>query len=355
MFKLIHRHFLYRWEKFYSRNPWHLILELSLLTIIIILISLVIGLNSYHPASSLKNSSSTPIINTPIDLNNPPLDLIGSLDQTNLNIKDGIILKLNFKNNSGHLLNELKLDFNVLSKNFLIDHLELIDQNNSNIIINSTELSLPDLPANLKSELSLKVYFKRKDNISKEIIWQINSGYLVNNQNLKQIFDLPSLHIASTLSVDSRAYYNSPQGDQLGAGPLPPLVNLPTNYWIFLEAKADGIFNNFIYSAKLPRGVELTGNRSILAGDFTYNKDSRQIIWRVSSIEANLSDYQAGFEVQLIPGSDQVGKILPFLNSAHYSAQEADGAKIKINEETKSPDTDLEFDSINKGQGQIAK
>lgn len=355
MFRIIHRHFLYRWERFYSRNPWHLILELSLLTIVITLISVIIGLNYYHPNINTKTASSTPIVNTPIDLNNPPLDLTSSLDQPNLKIKDGAILKLNFKNNSGHLLNNLKLDFNVISKNFLIDRLELADENNSAVSINGTELSLPDLPANLRGELSLKVYFKNKDANSKEINWQINSSYLVNNQSLKQIFDLPVLNIASTLVVDSRAYYNSPQGDQLGAGPLPPLASLPTNYWIFLEANADGAFNNFIYSAKLPKGVELTGNRSILFGDFTYNKDARQIIWRIPEIKANSTDYRAGFEVQLIPTSNQVGKVLPFLSSAHYSAQETSGAKIKINEDSGAPDTDLEFDLINKGQGQVSK
>jgi len=355
MFKIIHKHWLYRWEKFYSRNKWHLILDLSLSIVVIILISLVIGLNFYRPIVNLNTASPTPLINTPLDLNNPPLDLNANVASSTLNMKEGALLKLSFKNNSSHPLSNLKFNLNVLTNNFTIDRLEINDQNNPEISVNGSELSLPDLPANLSGQVSLKVYFKNKNNNGKQIDWQINSSYLVGGQNLKANFDLPTLNLPAVLNVEARAYYNSPQGDQLGAGPLPPLVALPTNYWIFIEAKADGDFNNFIYSAKLPSGVEITGNRSILAGDFSYNKDLRQIVWRVPLLEANLSDYRAGFEVQLIPIASQINKVLPLLNNAKYSAQESAGAKTKVSEEISSPDTNLEFDLINKGQGKISQ
>jgi len=353
MLKIIHRHLRYRWEKFYRRNKWHLILDLAFLTVIIILVSLVIGLNFYRPGSKIDSVSPVPVINTPIDLNNLPLDLNASIASSTLDIKEGVLLKFSFKNNSSHPLSNLKLNFNLLTKNFTINRLELDNENNPEITINGSELSLPDLPANLSGELSLRVYFKSKNNDGKEIDWQVSANYLAGGQNLKDNFDLPALNLASVLSVETRAYYNSPQGDQLGAGPLPPLVALPTNYWIFVEAKADGNFNNFIYSARLPKGVEVTGNRSILSGTYSYNKDTRQLIWRVPLIEANLSDYRAGFEVQLVPTANQVDKVLPLLTSAHYSAQESAGAKTEVYEEVSSPDTNLEYDLINRGQGKI--
>lgn len=358
MLKILQRHWLNRFEKYYRRNHWNLIVDFSFLVIIIILLSSVIGLYLYRPAASLKNVTDNPIINTPIDLNNPPLDLSAELLNSSIASGEGAIIKLTFKNNSDYSLNKLVFDFVSLNKNFSIDHLELLEENNPDISLNKTKIILPDLPANLSGEVSLKVYFKNKNSESKEvkeINWQISGTYLAGGQSLKQNFDLPLLNIASVLTVDSRAYYNSPQGDQLGAGPLPPIVSLPTNYWLFIEANADGDFNNFIYSAKLPRGVEVTGNRSILAGDFTYNKDSRQIIWRVPLVKAGSSDYRAGFEVQLIPTDAQFDKVLPFLSSARYSAQEAAGAKTKVNEEIDSPDTNLEFDLINKGEGQVTK
>lgn len=354
MLKIINHHFSKRWEKFYGRNHWHLILDLSFLTIIVILLSLIIGLNLYRPVANTKNDGNITINATPIDLNNPPLDLSANLASLSSNIKEGTILKLSFRNTSNRLLSEFKFDLDVLSKNFDIDHVEIIDNNNSDISVKGTTLSLPDLPADLRGELSLKVHFTAKDESLKEIDWQINTSYLVSGQSLKATFELPHINLASILKVESRVYYNSPQGDQLGAGPLPPLVGLPTNYWVFLEATSDGDYNNFIYSAKLPVGVELSGNRSILAGELDYNKSSRQIVWRIPLIEAGLNDYRASFEVQLIPSEDQVGKILPFLSSARYSAQEASGAKTKINETSNIPDTNLEFDIINKDSGKIA-
>jgi len=355
MFKIIHKHWLYRYERFYKRNKWHLILDLSLSTVIIILISLVIGLNFYRPIVNLNTASTTPPVNAPININNPPLDFSAVLASSSPNIEDGVLVKINFKNNGSYALNDLKFNFSLLTKNFTIDHLDLLDENNPDISVKATELSLPSLPANLSGQVSLKVYFKNNVAGTKELTWRINSHYVIGSQTLRSSFDLPTLNLPSVLNVEARAYYNSPQGDQLGAGPLPPLVALPTNYWIFIEAKADGDFNNFIYSAKLPKGVEVTGNRSILAGDFSYNKDLRQVIWRVPLLEAKLSDYRAGFEVQLIPTASQIDKVLPLLSSAKYSAQESAGAKTKVNDEISSPDTNLEFDLINKGQGKISQ
>lgn len=355
MFKLIHKHWLYRWERFYSRNRWHLILDISLLVILIIFASLAISLQFYRPNIDFNNIYNPLAVYKPIDLNNQPLDLTAALETASQNIEEGIILKLNFKNKANYPINNLKFNFTVLTKNFSIDRLELIAKDNPDISINGTDIILANLPAKLSKDLNLKVYFKNKNNADKKINWQINSNYLVGIQNLNKIFDLPIIQLASKLNVDSRAYYNSPQGDQLGAGPLPPIVSLPTNYWIFLQANSDGDFNNFIYSAKLPHGVELTGNRSILFGDFNYNKDSRQIIWRIPAIKANVKDYRAGFEVQLIPTIEQVNKVLPFLTSARYSAQEDGEIKNDINRVISSPDTNLEFDLINKGQGKVVE
>lgn len=358
MFKIIKRHWLHHWEMFYSRNRWHLILDFSLLTIIIILACLVVGLNFYRPSTYLKNLTEMFTVNQPLDLSNPPLDLHADLVDSTVDFNKGTTLKLSFKNNSSYLISKFDIDFKVLTKNFLIDHLELINNDNPEVVIDKTKLIIPDLPANLNGQISLKVYFKNHDNDESDgklINWQINSSYVVSGQSLKASFDLPLLNVASILKVDSRAYYNSPQGDQLGAGPLPPIINLPTNYWLFIEAKANGDFNNFIYSAKLPLGVEITGNQSILAGDFTYNKDLRQIVWRVPLIKAVASDYRAGFEVQFIPNSDQFDKVIPFFINAKYSAQEVSGAKRKISETDNSPDTNLEYDLINKDQGRIVK
>lgn len=354
MFKIISKHFRYRWEKFYSKNLWHLLLDLSLLTIIIILICVIIGLNFYHPETNLSDTGNTLKNKATIDLNNPPLEFSATLASTSLSIKEGTFLKLSFKNNGDSPITALKFNLKAITKNFNINRVELVDNNNSDISVKGSELSPLDLPAGLRGELSLKVYFDSKNDNGKEIDWQMNVSYSVAGQSLTATVDLPQVHLASVLKVESRAYYNSPQGDQLGAGPLPPLVGLPTNYWIFLEANSDGDFNNFIYSAKLPKGVEWTGNLSILAGELDYNKDSRQIIWRIPLIEAGLSDYRASFELQLIPTADQTGKILPFLSGAKYSAQEINGAKIKINEQSNIPDADLEYDTINKGQGKIA-
>lgn len=354
MLKIINKHFRYRWDKYYSQNRWHLILDLSLSTIIIILISLIVGLSFYRPTLNPNNSNKTPLINISINLNNPPLRIVSSINDSSFKLKDGVNLKLNLKNNSGYPLKNIKLNLNILDKNFSLDRVELIDNKNGEIFMATEELNLINLDANSKQEINLKVYFKNNNPDNRELSWELESAYIVNGQDIQGSIDLPILRLAANLLVDLRAYYNSPQGDQLGAGPLPPLVGLPTNYWVFLEIKADGDFKNFIYSAKLPAGIEITENRSILYGTFSYNKDSRQIIWRVPEVKANSSDYRAGFEVQLIPNIKQVDKVLPFFSTSHYSAEEVGAEKTKISEDIAGPDTSLEYDLINTGQGKVS-
>ena len=72
MFKIINIYFRSRWERFYLKNRWHLILDLSLITILIILGISAVSLYYYRPT---LNWSWSETANLPIDFNNPPLKL----------------------------------------------------------------------------------------------------------------------------------------------------------------------------------------------------------------------------------------------------------------------------------------
>jgi len=349
MFKIINIYWRSRWERFYLKNRWHLIFDLSLLTILVILGVSVISLYFYRPAANLLPGQELKPI---VDLNNPPLKLDLTVDQPSLKISTGLVLKVKYKNNGSQAINQAKLDLSVVGENYSLLNLEKISTS-SEIEVREQEIILPRLPSGLSGEALIKVNFKVNNSDDRSLNWQAKSEYLFGGQIFTSTWDLPSLSVISELMVNSAAYYTSPQGDQLGAGPLPPVVGLPTNYWLFIEAQSRGDLKDFVFSARLPKGVELMANRSLLAGDFKYSTTSRQIIWKVPEINNQESNYRLGFEVQLIPSLEQIGKIPNLLNNLTYFAQDANSG-VEVNGELDNLNANLDADRFNKGQGRVS-
>ena len=159
--------------------------------------------------------------------------------------------------------------------------------------------------------------------------------------------------ICSNLSVKSVGYYYSPQGDQLGTGPVPPIVDIPTDYWIFWEF--DNFGNNlssFFMSADLPKGLVWTNNKSVLEGNLQYGEISRRVIWTVDNIVNQGGKYEAKFEIGLIPEEKDLGKVLDLLNNIQFSAQDSFcGSKISGSKE--NINSDLKDDNFVNGKGKV--
>jgi len=330
-------HWQYRVEKFYSRNKWHLISEVLLVLIVLMLVAALVVFHLYRPKiSEINNSDSSHVL----DLNNPPLVISFDVLDSAVNIKDEVILKMSLKNNSTVAVNDLKINLLMVDKNF-------------SLASNNRQFTITPILAGESREESLKIKFFNQVAGAKLINWQAQSGYSFAGQALKEVFSLPALKVNSDLSVQTVAYYHSPQGDQLGSGPLPPVVDIPTNYWIFWTLASTGEFNDFVLSAYLPRGVELTNNRSLLAGDFSYNPKTRQIIWKIKDIKSSTDNYRVGFEIQFIPSREQLGKRVVLINNQKYFALDS-LTKKEINQEISNLTSNLDFDRLNSGQGVVS-
>lgn len=353
MFKFISRHWQKRRERFYQKNRWHLILDFSLGILVIVLTAVLFSFYFYRPQVNFQPTNIIPK-KAELDLNNPPLVLNLELTSSSLHLVDGAELRLKIKNISKFSVEDIKIDLLVIDRNFAIDKLEEIssDEPESKTQISHNQIVISKLKSAEEREVVYKVYFSDKTAISRVIKWQAQSEYNVEGQTIKETLSLPDINLAAELSARALTYYNSPQGDQLGSGPLPPVVGLPTNYWVFFEVKSSGDFKNLVYTAKLPQGVELTDRRSVLAGDFKYNASSRQIVWTVPELKNQSDSYRVGFEIQFTPTALQLGKVVNLLTGINYYAQD-----ILINEENSGAlsnlDTNLNFDRINKGQGEV--
>lgn len=346
MFKHIHRYIRGRWERYYLKSHWHLVLDLSLSLIIIILAAAVVSLYFYRPNLPWFGQHTAPIV----DLNNPPLELTYNLNSSSTKIKEGITLKIDFKNNGTAAVNDVSINLLTTDSNFTVSRLETAD---TALKINGREVVLTRIEAGGSGEATLRVYFNQKNPVMRTINWQAQNQYFFAGHLLKATVNLPALTIPATLEAKEAIYYTSPQGDQLGVGPLPPLVGIPTSYWVFWEVSSANDFKNLVFSARLPKGIELSGGRSLLSGEFNYNTSSRQVIWKIPELKGQDNNYRIGFEIQLIPTPEQVGHILPLLSNSYYYGQDPlTGEKISgsLNQLT----TNLETDSFNVGQGEVA-
>jgi len=350
MLKFLNRHWQSRQERFYSKSRWHLVLDLSLGVIIIILAVIVVTLIVYRPNLSwLKYLGQTPAVN----INNPPLAWEAVLATTTVKLTESATLKITLKNQGAYPAGDIRINLNAIDRNFSFSRIEAATPDAGAQISDQT-IIWPTLSAGASRSADFRVSFAAKDEASRLINWQAQLAYVLAGQTLTETLTLPVLKLAGELTAASVAYYNSPQGDQLGVGPVPPVVGLPTDYWLFWEAKSRGEFKNLVMSGKLPRGVEPTGNRSLLSGELTYNTSTRLLIWRVPSLSADNSyDVRAGLEIRLIPTASQLGQVPVLLSNIRYYATDAlTGDETAGN--LADLDTNLEADKINQGQGTVS-
>lgn len=159
--------------------------------------------------------------------------------------------------------------------------------------------------------------------------------------------------VPSNLKVQATVLYNSLQGDQLGSGPIPPIVGIPTTYWLFFKAENNGNeVGDFLMSAKLPSNVVFTGNKTLSAGTISYQEDRHLLVWSIKALAKEKAVYSAGMEISLTPTAKQVGKNCELVNSIRYSAYDTE-ADTESSGTLKSMTSALDFDKINQGQGKV--
>lgn len=318
-----------RHHRFYKNNRWHLVLDLAGAIIIIILLVLLISWKAYRPFVDFGATNNIS------HWQQPPVYTDFSLQSSNLRPGEEIALKFNYSHLDPNL-KALELSFESLESGY-------------SFWPNVYHLDASNLPEEGQEIIKLKVSGPLSADI--EIAWQVKIKYQADKQVLSETMPLPIIRVLPELKAQAAIYYNSIQGDQLGVGPLPPRVGIPTNYWVFLQAAGPSSANieNFLMSVQLPANVIFTGQKSLLAGSLSYSPDSRRVIWSVSSLGSDISP-RAGFEIQLLPTSEMLGKNAPLLQNIRYSAHDKVSGE-ELGGSLNNLDSGLLFDPMNRGQG----
>lgn len=120
---------------------------------------------------------------------------------------------------------------------------------------------------------------------------------------------IKKIPVTTSLLFSPHAFYFSPEGDQVGRGPLPPFVGAKTTYWINWElTNGTSDMQDVTIQGKLPEGVEWTGHTSVPFGNAVqYDPRTRSVVWVGERIPYHTS-FSLFFEITVLPTPKQRGK-----------------------------------------------
>jgi hypothetical protein len=334
------------------RNRLHFILDISLSIIILLLLVVMVTINFYQPKYAIKNQINPITSQLETEISNP-LDLKFITETSGINSESGVTLNFDYHNTGSHKIEELKITFDAISAGFSINKIQsILLENNTQII--DKNLIIKEIDPNQVGEGSIKIYINTPaDPFLRQSAWQANTDFNYLNKNFNKDYSLEAIKFLSDTKIKASAYYHSPRGDQLGIGPIPPIVGIPTSYWLFFEVENLGNdLTDFLISGQLPEYVKLSDKQSLLAGNYTYNESNRRLIWQLPLISKYGGDYRAGFELIINPKEEHIGQVLNLINNLSYRFTDS-LSNEEIRGTIHSLDTNLKDDFINNGQGTV--
>ncbi|MDD4902483.1 MAG: hypothetical protein PHE24_05100 [Patescibacteria group bacterium] len=282
----------------------------------------------------------------------PKFGVTISADKKIIKSEEAVNFKLNFTNQEGAAINNASLtivaaDSAVVLKNLALTGASAFKTTGNTIVVG-------DLAAGQSGEVDFSALLSRKTiSVDQQtgIIADIN--YQAGGRQVEYQMFSPKIKFLSDLQIGSKGLYYSAQGDQLGVGPLPPIVDVPTHYWIFWEINnAGNELKNLSVSADLPANVGWTEQKTVLAGDLRYGQISRKVVWTVDDIAASGGNYRVGFEVELIPTAADLGKIPMLISNIQYSATDSFAGQ-EISGTLSNIDASLKDDPTASGKGTV--
>lgn len=340
-----------RLDRYYLKKRWHIIADIILISVILTLLAVFIFLNYFKtPWVDTRNVPHIPKEEPSQAQQALVVEVL--LGSNNIRADKDFNLKITLSNNGKRDIDNINLGLSLSSNKFSFSKIKAYSDTEG-LKVSGRKILGDKLKAGESKELVLVVSIKNLPDSARLVTWRLNGEYQQGGSVHKFQQALPDLKLVSSLNVKAAAYYNSPLGDQLGSGPIPPQAGIPTNYWIFFNP--ENIGNNlsgFMVSGVLPENVDFYGQKSLTTGQLSYNEKQRRITWAVPNLSPDNGKYQAAFELQIIPSPKQIGKRALLLSdvvfSAHdsYTGEDLSGRKQPI-------DTELPFDPINKGDGLV--
>jgi len=168
--------------------------------------------------------------------------------------------------------------------------------------------------------------------------------------------------IAGRVDVDARALFRDAVSGILNEGPMPPKINIPTQFtihWIVTNYSTD--VSNMTLKAILQPGVIWTGEvkSNLFESEPTYNSVTSEIVWQIDRIYAGrgiVNDpIEAIFQVEATPSLLQIGEVMPLLGETTLYALD-EFTRIRLSGSDEELDSDLPDDpTVKQGGGRVTE
>ncbi|MDD4607467.1 MAG: hypothetical protein PHS07_04050 [Patescibacteria group bacterium] len=299
-----------------------------------------------------------------LELNFPKLNVkLETLNNlTNLSLGQEAEFKLTCLNQEDINLTNLKLKVDLPTRYF---NLATAQGENLNLEDQTIVFNLADLKIGQQGEFNFKVktwsnvdFKSQEENLY--IVIQPKAEYQLADENyvITAMGDKLNLPLNSKLTLIAQARYFTPQGDQLGIGPLPPQVGLATRYWVFLHGlNTTNQVNDVTIQGFLSQQADWTQRTSVSQGQaFTYDPQIKQFTWQIGDLKPHTGqvypEAQAAFEVEIIPQITDVGQTLSLIDNLTMSGVDNFTGK-RLSLSLGKIDTQLENDELVTGLGQV--
>ena len=348
-----------RWLKYYSKSQWPIIVDIASVFAVFGLLILFLSLYFYNPQILIgpnyqKEEPIKPIDSYVIDLDKPPLESYLVFKNLSLNESNRVAqLELELNNNSPLQIKDLKIKITSLNNNLVLRDIYPESDEVENLeFLNNNELIINSLKAEEQKKLLLNLQFSWSNFGGKKANLKIETEYIIKDQLIKKSIIIESPVIESQLEAKAIMLYTGDNGDKLGLGPIPPIVGLPTNYWLFFEVNNFGDVKNVIMTGRLPLGVNLTDRYALLDGNFSYDSDNQLIVWKLDEIKDGEEGLRLGVELQFIPEENQISLNPNLIENIEYFAQDSFSGRT-LSGTIGSINTNLPDDRFNKNLGKV--
>lgn len=290
-----------------------------------------------------------------ISVRQPKFSVSITGDKRSMKLGDEIGYLVKYQNQEEAQISQVRLRLISGNRNYNLTQVRLTGKNQATLA-DDFVMTLPDLAQGSSGEIGLTVRFdRRKIEANQELSLAGEVEYLLGNSEVRYQAVSAKTRLETDFLAAGAAYYYSPQGDQLGVGPLPPVVDIPTSYWVFFQAEnAGNDLKDFSLTAELPEGVIWTGKKSVLAGSLYYGEVGRTLIWSIDDVAGTGDNNKVGFEVQIVPQEKDIGRTMVLVEKISYSARDSFiGRELKGT--LANLDTNLSGDPLGRGKGRVQK
>lgn len=188
-----------------------------------------------------------------------------------------------------------------------------------------------DIQIDLYDLAAAKKQMSHPDDVEILLSAEVTVGKTGGVQELLKVTGNPiRFQVNTDLALAAQARYFDKDGNQVGAGPLPPEVGERTKYRVYLDlTNSLHEVQDVLVSTDLPDNVSWLNSFEVSAGEVVFSASNNTLSWKLNRIPLDVPKVTLAFDVEVSPTSQQAGKTAPLTKKITMTAVDTDtGGKI---------------------------